>query len=119
MEKEKQLFKNCVDSVDSRDNSFFCEVAVDESCRNPIEIIFESLTIGQGEKPYTWYKDLGYDKGFASKVRRGLLIPKYEDRIKIARYFGVDSSYIWRVQDIDYIKLILKKQKGDKNDKRS
>jgi hypothetical protein len=81
-----------------------------DGCKNPIEIIFETLFLQRGEKPYTWYKTLGYDKSFASLVRRGLLIPKYEDRIKISKYFKVDSSAIWRVKDMDYIQLVSKNQ---------
>ena len=108
-EESKTTIKNLRTSNPS-ENSFFIQEGVDECILNPIEIRFEALILERGEKTYDWYNNLKYDKGFASKVRRGLLIPKHEDRIKISKYFGVDSSTIWRVQDLDLIKKILRKQ---------
>jgi len=114
MKHEQELnktFGNSNDVHTSKNKTFFLIKGVDDSCKNPIEIIFDTLIYERGEKPYDWYKTLMYDKGFASKVRRGLLIPKLEDRIKIAKYFKTDSTAIWRIKDLDYIKLVLKKQK--------
>lgn len=88
----------------STEKSFFCIAGVDVGGEalsyKPIEIIFQTLILKKCEKPYTWYKNLGYDKSWASKVRRGLIIPKLEDRIKIAQYFQTDTSAIWRVSEI-------------------
>lgn len=94
-------------------DSFFYEEAVDEGCYEPIKIRFEVLIMRNCEKPYDWYKNLGYDKGWASRVKRGLLIPKREDRIKIAQYFKTDSSTIWRNDDLPYIRQIIAKQKKE------
>jgi hypothetical protein len=84
---------------------------VDGGCKEPIEIRFETLTLKNKEKPYTWYKKMKYDKGFASKVRRGLLIPKKEDRIKIASYFQTDSGNIWMPEEIVKFELEEEKKK--------
>lgn len=91
---------------------------VGEGCTNPIQIIFDTLILQRNEQTYEWYQRLAFDKSFGSRVRRGLLIPHLKHRVKIANYFGVDSSAIWRVKDLDFIKLILKEQnKNDTNTK--
>ncbi len=77
----------------------------------PIEIRFQTLINASCEAPFDWYKDLGLDKSYASKIRRGLIIPPVWLRIKIAQYFKTDSSTIWRIQDLDYIKELIKTQK--------
>lgn len=84
----------------SSDKSFFCHEAVDMGGRSAIEVRFETLIASHCDLPYTWYKELGIDKSLASKIRRGLIIPFREWRIKIANYFSVDSSTIWTAQDI-------------------
>lgn len=84
----------------SSNKSFFCARAVGNGGRSPIELRFETLIASKSELPYAWYKSLGIDKSDASKIRRGLIIPFKEWRIKIAKYFGVDSSTIWQPQEI-------------------
>jgi hypothetical protein len=91
-------------------SAFFCDDEVGISGYAPIETRFLTLINSKCEAPFDWYKGLGLDKSDASKIRRGLLIPPEWLRIKIAHYFGVDSSTIWKVQDLPYIKEILKKQ---------
>lgn len=92
------------------DKAFFCNDEVGISGYEPIETRFLTLINAKCEAPFDWYKELGLDKSDASKIRRGLLIPPEWLRIKIAHYFGVDSSTIWKVQDLPYIKQIIKKQ---------
>jgi len=98
----------------SSQEPFFCTEEVDRGCTTPsyrpIEIRFETLILRNCEKPWDWYKALKYDKGWASRIRRGLVIPKLEDRIKIAQYFKTDSATIWANSDLSYIRKALKKQ---------
>lgn len=82
------------------EKSFFCNRAVVTGCKSPIEIRFETLIASKCELLYDWYKDLGIDKSNASRIRRGLVIPFRELRIKIANYFRVDSCTIWTAKDI-------------------
>ena len=84
----------------STDKVFFSPVAVGDSRVSPIGFRFETLIASHCELPYDWYKALGIDKSDASKIRRGLVIPFREWRIKIANYFGVDSTTIWTAHDI-------------------
>lgn len=90
--------------LDNKDNSsaspFFCSKVVGKGWRSPIEIRFQTLVETKRECPWDWYKALGIDKGDASKIRRGLVIPFEELRIKIANYFGVDSYTIWKAEDV-------------------
>jgi len=105
--------------MENQDNSteetFFCDEGVGNGCEEhsykPIEIRFETLINANCEKPFDWYKSLGYDKGWASRVRRGLIIPLLEDRIKIAQYFKTDSATIWTNSDLPYIREIIKQQR--------
>lgn len=65
----------------------------------------------------TWYKKLGIDRSDASKIRRGLMIPSHDLRLKISKYFKIDSTFIWRREDMDEIRKLLLKQRGRlKND---
>ena len=101
----------------STDESFFCDEGVDGGCEipsyKPIEIRFQTLILRNCDKPWDWYKSLGYDKGWASRVRRGLIIPLLEDRIKIAQYFKTDSATIWTNSDLPHIRKLLKKQERE------
>ena len=82
------------------DNSFFCEERVVKSGYYPIEVRFKALINIEGNAPFDWYKDLGLDKSYASKIRRGIIIPPEWMRIKIAKYFKTDSSTIWKMPEI-------------------
>jgi len=84
----------------STSKTFFSTEGVGNRGNNAIEIRFETLIASKCDLPWDWYKDLGIDKSDASKIRRGLLIPAREWRIRIANYFKVDSSTIWKARDI-------------------
>lgn len=81
----------------SKDKAFFSSDAVDEGGRGVIEIRFETLIAANCQMPYDWYKLLRIDKSLASKIRRGIIIPKKEMRIRIASHFKCDSATIWPV----------------------
>lgn len=83
----------------SSDNSFFMEEGVENGGSKLIEIKFETLTNAKCKRPFDWYKDLELDKSYASKIRRGIIIPPKWLRIKIAQYFGVDSLTIWNYSE--------------------
>lgn len=91
---------------------FSLPLVVGKSGREYIEGCFEVLILRQGIRPYEWYQDedISLDKSDASKIRRGLVIPPLWLRLKIAKYFEVDSSLIWRTEDLSYIKETLEKQ---------
>jgi len=101
---------NSFNTNNSSEDPFFCDNRVVNSCYEPIRIRFEALINSKCEAPYDWYKDLGLDKGNASKIRRGLVIPPEYLRIKIAHYFEVDSSTIWKVKDLIKFEQIKKRE---------
>ena len=77
--------------------SFSSSEEVVKSSRSPIELRFETLWASKGQSPTDWYHDLDIEKSNASKIRRGLIVPPKHLRIKIAQYFGVDSTTIWDI----------------------
>lgn len=83
----------------------FSRGSVVGGCDNPIQIRIDTLISSKCDLPYDWYKELGLDKGNASRIRRGLIIPSKEWRIKIAQYFGVDSTTIWPVDYKSWFEL--------------
>lgn len=91
------------------DTSKKFNLEVEKGGYTPIEIRFETLINTHCEAPFDWYKDLQMDKSYASKIRRGLIIPPKWLRIKIAQYFKTDSATIWTTKDLPYIREILKK----------
>lgn len=84
----------------STEKDFFYQEMVGNSGKRPIELRLETLIANKRELPWEWYKALGIDKSDASKIRRGVIIPSREWRIKIAIHFGVDSCTIWTPIDI-------------------
>lgn len=84
--------------------------------REYIEHCFDVLILKKLDKPFSWYQDktISLDKSDASKIRRGLVIPPLWMRLKIAKYFEVDSTLIWRLEDLPYIREQLKKQEKEK-----
>jgi len=97
----------------SKDSNFFLDNVVGISCVSPIAERFKALIESRKEQPYDWYKELGLDKADASRIRRGLMIPNEYWRIKIAGYFGIDSTVIRKVAEIVSADKL---NKGDKND---
>lgn len=116
MKNQDNYLKSTKNEVNSKvidknsQENFFCEDVVEKGGYRPIEQSFEDLILRNGERPFDWYKDLDLDKSYASKIRRGLIIPPLWLRRKIAKHFKTDSSAIWRINDIEYISLLLKKQ---------
>ena len=77
------------------DQPFFIAQSVVKGGRKHIQITFDTLIFQRKERPFDWYKKLDLDKSLGSKIRRGFIIPPRWLRIKIADYFGVDTSMIW------------------------
>ena len=110
--------KNKKEGSSSQGEPFFLNEEVEKGCDDyeeqsykEIEIRFETLINANCERPFDWYKDLELDKSYASRVRRGLIIPPKWLRIKIAQYFKTDSATIWTISDRPYIRKLLTKQK--------
>jgi len=82
-----------------KDKPFFIAEGVGESWKEAIEIRFNALIEQRREKLWEWYQKIGLDKADASRIKRGLIIPNQAWKIKIAQYFGVDSTTIWKVPD--------------------
>jgi len=93
-----------------KDKSFFIAEVVGKSGYEPIENRFMALIHSNCEAPFAWYKDLGLDKSDASRIKRGLMIPSRWLRIKIANHFKCDSTTIWQIDDLPYIRAVIKKQ---------
>lgn len=94
---------------DIKNGSFFCKDGVDRGCDNPLKIIFDTLLLQKKSKQQELADFCSVDKAYISRVVHGLQIPPLQMRLKISSFFRVDSSLIWRYQDINYIKKILTK----------
>lgn len=102
--------KNPLVSSD-KEKGFFYERAVGKGVYEPIQIRFQTLVNACCEKPFSWYKELDLDKSYASKIRRGIIIPPRWLRIRIAHHFKTDSATIWTTRDLPHIKKDYQKRK--------
>ncbi len=81
-----------------------------------IQTLIDKDVQDNSNESVSWYKTIGIDPSDASKIRRGLMIPSHDLRLKISRYFNTDSTLIWRREDMNEIrKLLLKQKRGNKN----
>ena len=95
------------DSLNStKDNAFFYDKSVDGGCEHPLKIIFETLLLQKKSKQQDLADYLGVDKAYVSRMVHGLQIPPLRIRLKVAKFFQIDSSLIWRYQDLPYIKKL-------------
>ena len=92
-------------------NTFFCDKPVVKGCYEPIYIIFQTLLLSKHWKQQDLADSVGIDKSVISRICHGLYVPVLDLRLKIAKSLGVDSSLIWRYQDLPYIKNLIKNQK--------
>ena len=113
METNQNEYKNVSEKpTDSTeiDNStlepFFCGERVELGCYPPITERFKVLLDSKKIIQQRLADALGFDKAYISRIIHGIEIPPHHVRIKIASYFGVDSSTIWRVEDLPYLKKI-------------
>lgn len=109
--KQEEVGKSCEEDSEDRPEGTYI----------PIRERFDTLLAERGMKWVNAYssKEMGeLHKSTASKIRNGLLIPPHWQRIRIARFFSVDSATIWRASDLPYIRKILEEQKKEakKND---
>ncbi len=96
--------------------NFFLEGGVGKGGRDSIEIRFKAVLEALREKWADVYNELGWDKSWASKVRRGLVIPPEWQRIQLAKRLKIDSTVIWKVQDIISNNSQTPKIEGVEND---
>lgn len=83
---------------------------VAQRCYKPLRDIFDTLLLRKEWTQADLSREASIDKSVASRICNGIHIPKLELRLKIARLLGVDSSVIWRYQDMPYIHSQIKKQ---------
>jgi len=92
------------DVNNSSTNSFFCDEVVEKGGTHTMKDTIESrFDVLLKERGWAWahaYNKLGWDKSYASIVRRGITIPPLWLRIKVAKVFDIDSTVIWRAEDI-------------------
>jgi len=85
---------------DNANQNFFLADGVEKGIQKPIEQRFDVLLKERGIKWAEAYNEIGLNKSYASKIRRGLIIPPLWMRIKIAQFFKVDTSVIWREAEL-------------------
>ena len=104
--------------MDEQSNSslkdFFYEKEVAGGCYRPIREIFDTLLLSKQWTQSDLAKEVFVDKSVISRVCNGIHIPTLELRLKIAKALGVDSSLIWRYQDLPYLRQILKQGRQEK-----
>jgi len=74
---------------------------VDKGCWGDIRIRFETLFVQYGKRRTELTHFLGCDKSKTSRIVNGQEIPNLQDRVKIAQFFGIDSSVIWENPDME------------------
>lgn len=113
-EAKKKELENC-----SSEN-FFLDKNVVSSCYKPLKIIFQTLLLQKKCRQQDLADFLGIDKANVSRIVNGLYIPDLTLRLKIAGFFGVDSSLIWRNEDMFYIREKIKEQlrRGRENEEK-
>lgn len=77
---------------------------VEKSCYKPIKERFKVLLDTKKLIQQDVADALFFDKAYISRIFNGIEIPPHHVRLKISSFFGVDSSTIWRVEDLPYIK---------------
>ena len=117
MEQDNQSLNNLpsesekpVESNNKTGKPFFLDVGVEKGCHNHLKIIFDTLLLQKKCIQQDLADSLGVDKSFVSRIVNGIEIPNLKIRLKIAMFFGVDSSLIWRYEDLPYIKKLIAKQ---------
>ena len=110
MKEKIKEYKNISEKEDnstkpslSKDSSFFLVREVEKSGHKGIEKTFEALLLERGLSWSQAYnsEELRFDKSYASKVRRGIIIPPLWQQIKIARFFKIDSTVIWNSKNME------------------
>lgn len=97
-------------SIENQDYDNVGVVSRCSECINPISERFKTLLLERNLKQQNLADGISYDKANISRIVNGLYIPDLDMRLKIAKFFGVDSSLIWRTKDLDYIRKQLENQ---------
>jgi len=95
----------------SKSDNFFLPTEVDMGCFKPIHERFKVLLDTKKLIQQNVADSLGIDKAYISRIFNGIEVPPHHLRLKIAGFFGVDSSTIWRVEDLYYLKSKLEQRK--------
>jgi len=103
------------EGTNNTSQNFFLAEGVEKGIQKPIEHRFDVLLKERGIKWADAYNEIGLNKSYASKIRRGLIIPPLWMRIKIAQFFKVDTSVIWREPEIISAFEMQNKSKEENN----
>ena len=77
---------------------------VDKGCWSIVRRRFETLFTEHKKTRSDLIIFLSYDKAKISRIVNGQEIPKLQDRVKIAQFFGIDSCVLWENPDIQFDK---------------
>ena len=111
--KNIEVNANSNSAVDNKTpEPFFYGEQVGKSWYPPITERFKVLLDSKKIIQQNMGDDLSIDKADVSRIIHGVIIPPHNLRIKIAGYFGVDSSTIWRVEDLPFLKKIMEENKN-------
>jgi len=86
--------------IKTPEETFFCNQGVAISCFKPIKERFQVLLDKYRKIQQNVADDLNLDKAYISRIFNGVQIPPHHVKLKIAAYFEVDTSVIWRTEDI-------------------
>lgn len=118
MEKATEIFKACgggenATLKDSSDSSIFLNGEVKSSSREQIKFTFRSLLLQKKVKQQSLAEFCGVSKSYISPVVNGKYIPDLRMKLKIASFFGVDTSLIWQHPEIQLADKIRTQNEGD------
>ena len=85
---------------DNSSENFFLTSEVKKGYIVSIRARIDTLLIERGLKWADIYNALGWSKSFASIVRNGKLIPPNWQRVALAKQFGVDTTVIWDIPEV-------------------
>ena len=78
-------FKEWNPSSQEMDKNIFERAFYYDKPNQRINATFDTLILTKCKNNFEWYKDLYIDKGNASKIRRGLVVPPIHIMIMIAK----------------------------------
>lgn len=72
---------------------------VESCCNNDLKVIFQTLLLQKKAKQQELADFCEVDKSYISKVIHGYYYPELRMRLKIASFFGCDTTLIWHDQE--------------------
>ena len=100
MERKDNTEAKIEDVKDTTSKNFFLTDEVKSRSREQIKFTFRSLLLQKKVKQQSLAEFCGVSKSYISPVVNGKYIPDLRMRLKIASFFGVDTSLIWQHPEI-------------------